>query len=140
MLMVSSLFKANAANASCTYVSNANSRIFIYKGTKPSNIQATPFTVSTFSSDLLITFVCATGTFTNTGSTVHFGTTPANATATGTGTAAWAAISNPSTGTPSYVVLGDVSLSSGNGMVYLPTLNIISGTSYSILECSWTFI
>lgn len=142
MLMVSSQFKFAAAAGSwaASGWNSSAARIFIYKGTKPTNLQATPFVIATYSANLLITYTLATSTFTNTGSVVHFNITPANATASASGTAAWAAVCNASTGTPSNVAVGDVTLSSGNGMVFLPTLTIVSGTSYSILECSWTIV
>jgi hypothetical protein len=138
MLTLSSSFMSNLGAALANYF-NTTGRIFIYKGTKPTNLQSTPFNISTHSANQLIAFNTTNTTFQSVGSTLAFSVAPASAAATASGTASWAAVCNATSGTPSHVAVGDVSLNGGTGIVFLPTLTIVSGTSYSILECSWTF-
>jgi hypothetical protein len=139
MITVSSLFKNNLAVYTLA-LNNSAYRIFVYKGTKPTNIQATPYSITTQAANQLLSFTLSNSTFQVFGGTVAFQTAPAAATASASGTASWAAVCNSFSGTPTVAIIGDVSLNNGTGMLFLPTLTIVSGTSYSILECSWTFV
>lgn len=143
MAIVNQNFRHALANISKNVMNTSGTRIFVYSNAiaKPTNIQSTAFTLAPYSSALLLTFICTTTTFlSNSSGTVLFNTPPAAATATGTGTASWAALSHEAApGANTNVIIGDVTLQTGDGMFYLPTLSIVSGTSYSILECSWTF-
>jgi hypothetical protein len=119
---------------------SSGGRINIYSTgvAKPTNLYATPFSTSTYSAYRMLTYTLTSGTFIQDGATIRFNTVPSAVAASLTGTASWAALIDISSGLPNYTVVGDVTLSTGNGMVYLPTLNIVSGTSYAILECSFT--
>lgn len=119
---------------------SSTGRIFIYSSNvaKPTNLYSSPYTVATYTPYLLIAYTLAPGTFVQDGATLKFNTIPVAKVAGASGTASWAALTSAASGAPDYVVIGDVSTSAGNGMVYLPTTTIVSGTTYSILECTFT--
>lgn len=117
---------------------NSASRITIYSNgiAKPTDLFTTPFNFSTYSSYLLLQYTCGASTWTQSGLTMQFSTVPSAVTASNTGTASWGAITYGNSGTINYCIVGDVTVNSGNGMIYLSTLDIVSGNSYSILECA----
>jgi hypothetical protein len=137
-MLYSSTFKASAIKGVINTLNSSGARIYVYKGTMPTNVFS-GFNPTTYASNLLLTYVLTSTTFTNTNGAMHFQTPPAAATASATGTAAWAAAAG-STGTTSYVFVGEVSVNGGNGIFLLPSLNLVAGTTYVLNDVSFVII
>jgi hypothetical protein len=137
-MLYSSTFKASMIKGATSVLNSTSSRIYVYKGTMPTTVFG-GFTLATYASNLLLTYVLSYTTFTNTNGAMHFLNPPAAATASASGTAAWAAAASSGT-TTSYVIVGEVSVTGGNGIFLLPSLNLVAGTSYVINDVSFVIL
>jgi hypothetical protein len=115
---------------------NAAGTLYLMKGAMPTvewmkgANSASNFTSTTSGnrgSDLLCTLLYATGVVSN--NTVTFPQT-VYATAAASGEATWFASYNSN----SRVFFGDISLLDGNGMLKMPTTNIVAGGSYRVMQ------
>ena len=106
--------------------------LYVFSGSISTNTSI--FTLSTYASNLLITFgPLVSNSFvrdssSTTGTRIYMSLYPSNANAVLSGTATWFCLYTNNTN----YVLGDISDPNGSGILVLSTTSIVSGTSYGV--------
>lgn len=112
--------------------------VLVYKGTAPSDANTYVLNPSAYSGDLLISYTALSLVWNATQALIELYTGTIDVVATGTGTAAWAAIFNPTS--PQYCLLCDVGLIGSSAPVTLVgSLSITSGNTVTLADVGVKF-